>query len=356
MKKILIEGMSNNLGGMETFIHLLFKVLHSQWQVDFLVFDDHIPFQQEYIDAGCQIHWITPRSKGVSAYKKDIDALFKEGNYDVFWFNKTTLSSIYSLKSARKHNVRKVVCHSHTSKNMGSKFTACMHGWNRHFVSRYIDYKLACSQDAATYFFGEDSDVLVLKNAVDLDLYEPDALKREIMKEKLGVKDAFVIGHVGRFSPEKNHTFLIDVFEKIAKQENAHLILCGTGPLQSEIEEKICKKHLEGRVHLLGMRNDIPDVLQAIDVLVMPSLFEGLPFSLVEAQAAGVPCIVSDTVSLDSKLTDIIHFVPLDAGLEVWCQQILEYKNYQKVSKKDLLDEKGFSFESFSKKVNEIIE
>ena len=356
MKKILVEGMSHNLGGMESFIHLLFYVMHSSWQMDFLIYDETIPFQKEFQDAGCKIHWITSRSKGIKKSQKEIDSVFDNENYDVFWFNKTTLSNIYSLKSARKHGVKKVVCHGHTSKNMGSPFTACMHFINRTITSKYVDYKVACSKEAAKYFFGNSNDSIIINNAVDLKRYEPNPEKIIKMKKKLDLEDTFVIGHIGRFSPEKNHTFLIDVFEEIYKSEGSHLLLCGNGDLMKDVKNKVELKKMEKNVSFLGLRNDIPDLLQAMDVLVMPSLFEGLPFSLVEAQAAGVPCIVSNTVSKDSKLTDIIQFLSLDSSSKEWADCILKYRNYKKVSKSNQLIDKGFSLDSFIDQIKNIVE
>ena len=356
MKKILIEGMTGNLGGVETFVHSLFEVLKEECVMDFIVVDDPIPFKDEYVENGGKIFKITPRYKSVKQFKTDIDKVFEEGNYDVFWFNKTSLSSIDSIKSAKKHKVKNIICHSHCSSNMGSVFTLIMHKFNKSIVNKYITHKAACSAVAAEYFFGKDiSDVKIFPNAVNISKYEPADEKTYEVKKKLGLEDKFVIGHAGRFSREKNHRLLIDIFEKYVQQDDACLILCGQGELTDEIKDLVKSKGLEEKVKFLGMRKDMPDVFQAMDVIVMPSLFEGLPFVLVEAQASGIPCIVSDTVSQEAKLTDIIEYVPLDGELTLWTDKIKKYRDYKKISKRDQLTQKGFSSETFAKEVHDII-
>ncbi len=357
MKKILIEGMTRNLGGVETFVHLLYSVLRQEWQVDFITVDDSIPFEDEFLQNGCKIYHITPRYKNAKQFCRDIDQVFEKEHYDVFWFNKTTLSSIHTLKAAKKSGVKRIICHSHQSKNMGSFFTLCMHKINRKRVAKYINGRAACSEVAAEWFFGSHpKGVKIFPNAVDISKYEPDEKKMHDMKKQLGVEDKFVIANVARFAPEKNHKFLISIFDTLSKKENAHLILCGNGELKSGIEQLVEEKGLSEQVSFLGMRRDIPDILQAVDVMVMPSLFEGLPFVLVEAQAAGVPCVVSDTVSEEAKLTDILEYMSLESSEEQWADKILSYKSYVKVSKRAPLESRGFSKEKFKEEVINYLE
>ena len=126
--------------------------------------------------------------------------------------------------------------------------------------------------------------------------------------------------------------------------------------MKGEIQEYAKNKGIEEKVSFLGIRKDIPEILQAVDVVIFPSLHEGLPFALVEAQAAGVPCVVSDTVSIEAKLTDLIHFLSLQDDVKIWAEKILEYREYQKVSKAEQLEEKGYSLETMKKNIQEILE
>ena len=357
MKKILIEGMSENLGGVETFIHLLFSVLKDSWKIDFITVNEKIPFEEEFLARGCKIHRITPRYRSIKEFQNDIDMVFNENGYDAFWANKTTLSSSYSIISARNHGVKKIILHSHQSKNMGSLMTLVLHLCNRLRICRYIDVKAACSQVAAEWFFGKQTDdVVIFPNAVDVSAYEPDSGKQEKIKAKLGLSGKFLVGSVARFAPEKNHVKIIEIFEALVRREpEAHLILCGTGDLLEATRQLVRGKGLENAVSFLKARNDMPDIYQAMDVFLMPSLFEGLPFTLVEAQASGIPCVVSDTVSEEAALTDIIEYLPLNGAPEVWAGHILSWKDYQKISKRDQLNEKGFTLEAFKDQVLRIL-
>lgn len=357
MKKILIEGMTDNMGGLEKFVYTLYGILKDDYAIDFITVDERIPFQDEFLENGSKIFRITPRYKSVIQYKKDIERVFSENGYDIFWFNKTTLSSFYSLKCAGKYQVRKVICHSHASKNLGSKATWIMHMCNRKRAMKYVDYKIACSEEAAGWFYGDKiDDVMILANGVDVDKYEPSEEVRTEKRKEFGLSDAFTIGHIGRISEVKNHKFLIRIFSELCKEEDARLILCGDGPLLDDVRNQVKEEGIEDKVKFAGVRSDIPEILQSMDVMVFPSLHEGLPFALVEAQASGLPCVVSDTVSREVKLTDIVNFVSLDAPIEEWIKVISKYRDYVKVSKKTQLAEKGFDLDEMRKKVFEIID
>lgn len=356
MKKILIDGMSSNMGGVEKFVCTIYEALKDEWQVEFITVDESIPYQEEFLRNGSQIHKITPRYVSVSKYKNDIKEVFKNNQYDVFWFNKTTLSSIDCIKEAKNSGIKNVICHSHQSKNMGTLFTLLMHNMNKRNVGKYIDYRVACSKEAAEWFFGSKTeDVVIFPNAVNIGKYEPNETLRTEKRKELGIEGKFVIGNVARFAKEKNHKFLIDIFAELCKKEDAVLVSCGEGPLWEETKNYAKEKKIDDKILFLGMRKDIPEILQAIDVVVFPSLFEGLPFSLVEAQAGGIPCLISDTIGKETKLTDLVKFFSLDAGAEAWADEILKYKDYKKVTKRNQLEEKGFSSEIIEKKIKEMV-
>lgn len=356
MKKILIDGMTDNLGGMETFIRLIYEALKTEWKIDFITVNAKIPYEEEFLDNGSVIHRITPRYASISKYKKDIHKVFAENKYDVLWFNKTTLSSIDCLKEAKKNGVKKVICHSHQSKNMGTWFTQGMHILHRSVVGKYVDCKVACSVNAAVYFFGKNiKDVKIFSNAVDINKYEPNEEVRNQKRKELGIENQFVMANVARFAPEKNHKFLIEIFEEICKTEDAILLLCGEGSLLNNIKEYAAEKHVDNKIKFLGVRNDIPEILQATDVIIFPSLFEGLPFALVEAQAAGIPCVISDTISKDTELTDLVHFMSLEDSVEKWKDEIVKYQQYNKVSKRAQLEARGFSAELVMQEIRDIV-
>ena len=239
---------------------------------------------------------------------------------------------------------------------MGTLFTLLMHNMNKRNVGKYIDYRVACSKEAAEWFFGSKAqEAVIFPNAVNIGKYEPNETLRDEKRKELGIEGKFVIGNIARFAKEKNHKFLMDIFAELCKKEDAVLVSCGEGPLWEETKNYAKEKKIDDKILFLGMRKDIPEILQAIDVVVFPSLFEGLPFSLVEAQAGGIPCLISDTIGKETKLTDLVQFFSLDAGAEAWADEILKYKDYKKVTKRNQLEEKGFSSEIIEEKIKEMV-
>lgn len=238
MKRILIDGMTQNTGGVEKFIYTLYTMIKDSYEIDFMTVDKKISYEEEFLKDGCNIYRITPRYVSLKAFQNDIKKVYEQGNYDILWLNKTTLSSIDSLKMAKRNHVGKIICHSHASENLGSLFTLMMHKHNRRSIDKYVDYKVACSENAANWFFGKNiEDVKIFQNAVDIAKYEPKEEIRNQKRKELHVENKFVLGHIGRFSEEKNHKFILDVFAEIAKQTDAQLLLCGDGELKGEIQE-----------------------------------------------------------------------------------------------------------------------
>ena len=168
-------------------------------------------------------------------------------------------------------------------------------------------------------YFGKD-DTVVIRNGVDLRRFQQVEHSKDAIRRNIGIlEEAYVVGHVGRFTEAKNHAFLLRVFEKIVQRKpKAHLLLVGSGELRAEVEEKIAAMHLEQRVTILSHRTDIPELLRAMDVMVFPSFYEGLSVTLVEAQASGLKCVVSDAVNPESFLSDRILPVSLEESPDVW--------------------------------------
>ena len=169
------------------------------------------------------------------------------------------------------------------------------------------------------------TDIEVLKNAIDSQNFIADADTRNEIRKELGLKDKFVVGHVGRLHPQKNHDFLIDVFAELKKKKpDAELILVGTGPLEEKVKSKVVEKGLSDCVHFLGNRKDMNRIYQAMDVFVFPSLFEGLGIVAIEAQAAGVPIVCSEGLPPETDITPIYRKLLLSDGAEKWANAALE--------------------------------
>jgi len=226
----------------------------------------------------------------------------------------------------------------------------------RHKILKYSTDLFGCSKEACEFLFGErcfnDNRVRIINNGIETENFVFNEEIRVKMREELGIKDStIVVGHVGRFSYPKNHDFLIDIFKKVnEKNRNTLLLLVGDGNLREAIERKVEYLGLSNRVIFAGIRSDVADVLQAMDIFVFPSLYEGLPVTLVEAQASGLPCVISDNITKQVQITDLIHPVSLERSPEYWSKKILEVtKDSLRIDTSSLIRENNFDIYSIAK-------
>lgn len=349
---ILFCGMSSNRGGKETYIIGMYRELLKYGnQIDFLATDDHIVFEKEIKKNGSKIYHIPGRSKGLSQYKKNLHDLFEKVKFDVLWSHKTTLSSIEEFDAAKSAGVKVRIIHSHCTKNMGNQFTAIMHAINMHRISHLANVFFACSEDAGKYFFGTKS-FQVIRNGFEVNKYQYNKEEEAKVRKTLALNNKFVVMHVGRFSPEKNHKFILSVFNQIHNQyTNSVLILCGDGNLLNEIKKETSNQKLDGSVIFLGIRDDIDKIIQCANVFLLPSLHEGIPYSLLEAQAAGVPCVISDNLSDCVIESNQVKKIPLKSSPSLWAKTCLKYKNYDKSKTEIFLDRDGYNISLQSSKI-----
>ena len=176
------------------------------------------------------------------------------------------------------------------------------------------------------------SNTVVVKNGIDIERFQNVHEDRKVIRNSLEIgEEKYVIGHVGRFSPQKNHAFLLNIFAEILKEnQHAHLLLIGDGPMENEVKERIEKMALTEKVTILSHRSDIPRLLKAMDCFVFPSIHEGLPLSVVEAQAAGLKCVISNKITKECMLTSNIIMLPLEETAEKWAKTIMENKRIDK--------------------------
>ena len=334
--KIAILGLSPNVGGVETFIINVYRELkkdnHSFYF--FSTSEDKLCFQDEIENNGDHIIRYTPRKKDFIQFNKELNDIFTKNQFDIFWLNCCSLSSVEELHHAYKHNVPVRIVHSHNSKNMGGTITKVLHSLNKLSIDKYVTHYFACSKVAADWMFPKrkKSDAYIFHNAIDVKKYtfNQDVMKK--MRKEYGIDDQTkIIGHVGRFHFQKNHTYLIRIFKEYLKYENnAKLILCGDGELKQEIINLIDELNISDKVLLLGNKNNMFEIYQMFDAILFPSLFEGLPFVLVEAQAAGIPCLISNTISKEIKFTDLIRFKSLEENEDSWAKALKEMTNIKK--------------------------
>lgn len=357
----MVIGKMNN-GGVESVVFNYYKNIdRDKVQFDFFVDSDSSVFHEEKIKAlGGNLYIIPPYQK-LGAYLKTLEKHFRENNYKIVHSNINTLS-VFPLYAAKKAGVPIRIIHNHSTAGKGETKKNIMKYMLRPFAKTYATNYIACSEYAGDWIFGKKfmstGKVTVLRNAIDLGdfSYNPDL--RKTVRDELGLKATdFVIGHVGRYCYQKNHDFLIDIFKRVHdKNKNAVLLLIGSGELVDEVNEKIQSLGLTDCVKSLGIRNDVNRIYQAMDVFALPSRYEGLPVVGVEAQACGLPCVLSDAMTKETQMLDSTVMLSLDKSADEWADAILSYENFDRYDTSQEMREHGFDIAEEGKKLSKYYE
>ena len=347
-------------GGVESVVMNYYRNIdRSEIQFDFICDEDstNIPYD-EIESLGGKVILIPPYQK-VIKYHKELKRVLKEGNYKIVHSHINTLS-VFSLFAAKCAGVPVRIAHSHSTTNKKEKSKNLMKQLLRQFSKVFATDYMCCSELAGRWLFGDKEydkgNVYLLNNAIDLDKFKYDEVVRREKRKELNIDDdTLVIGNVGRFVEQKNHRFLIDIFNEVHKQnENSILLLVGQGPLMEEIKEKVKSLGIEDSVKFLGQRNDINELYQAFDVFCLPSLYEGLPVVGVEAQATGLLCVFSDDMTKETKVLDTTEFLSLNQSAEEWAHNILyDVKKYKRVDTSKEMTAKNFNIKEETKKLEE---
>lgn len=333
MSKILVFGITDNPGGVESVIMNYYKKLNKdKIQFDFLCNTQKVAHENEILKLGGNIYKVTARSVDRKKYKEELEKFYQEHahEYNAIWVNVCSLANIDYLKMAKKYNIKYRIIHSHNSENMDSKLRGILHKINKLFIRKYATDFWACSDEAGKWFYNpkviNGDKYLVINNAIDVEKYKFNENIRKQYREKLGIDDKFVVGHVGRLHFQKNQEFLIEIFNEInRKNDNVKLLLVGQGEDEEKLKNKVEQLGLEGKVEFLGVRKDVKELLQAMDVFVFPSKFEGLPLALLEAQASGIQVYASkDVIPSAVKMSNDFHFISLNEKPEEWANTILK--------------------------------
>ncbi|HZJ77336.1 MAG TPA: glycosyltransferase family 1 protein [Clostridia bacterium] len=333
---------SMNCGGAETLIMNVYRNLdRSKIQFDFLVnyFDDMF-YEKEIEKLGGKIYrmkFLTQVTPPI--YERQLYRFFKSHpEYKTVHSHLETTTGII-LKQAKKAGVPKRIAHSHNSRFTREGILAVAENIYKSYCRKKIAPNatelLSCSDKASKWLYGDKSaQATIIKNGIESEKYAYDEAVRIRVRQQLGIdNNTKVLGHVGRFNDQKNHQFLIDIFEQYRKHDdNCVLILVGEGDLKQAIKQKVKSKGLESSVEFLGLRSDVNEVLQGFDIFLLPSLFEGLPLVIVEAQASGLPCLTADTISPLSDLgCGLVEFLPID-NVDTWAKKITSIHKERKVT------------------------
>ncbi len=349
--RILHIGLTGNLGGIEVFVMNLYKKIdRNKIQFDFIDYDG-IYYDSLIKKMGGEIIKIPTRRSNFIENRKQIKQIINSGKYKAIHCHQLSVANIDFIKIALKNNNTNIILHSHMEMNLRHFRSEILHRYHRMWLKNKDITRFACSPEASKWIHG-NVDTTIFKNAIDVQKFKYDIKTSMDYRELFCIKDKLVIGHVGRFAYQKNHEFLIDIFYEIYKQNSNSVLLLvgGEGGLQDDIIQKINNYNLKDAVIMTGIREDVHHIMQAMDIFIFPSRWEGLGIALIEAQAAGLLCFGSDVIPQEAKVTDLLHFLSLEHDEKVWANIILnKWKNHIKKDVSNQLIEKGYDINNTSK-------
>lgn len=363
MKKVLIFAPTAPTSGITQYILNMLSVMNRE-NIHF----DILSFKNHRLKAWCEQNGAEYFEFDISPYRqrKQYNEFLKNvfsRKYDVIYYNTSTISGLQIFKSAKKYSDAKLVVHSHAcsvenpSKKIRLIFTY-VHKILRLFANEYFDKKCACSMAAAEWMYGKNNskEALIIKNAIDVEKFSFNETYRQKLREELGIKTEYVVGHIGRFALPKNHSFILDVFKELLNlNDDCTLVLIGNGELGNSIKQKVKDLSLKEKVIFLDFQEDIYKYYSMFDLFLMPSLFEAFPITLIEAQANGLASLVSDVVTSKCDVTGLIEFMSLNAGAEKWAEKInSKLQNCERVDCTEKIEENGFSLHSQAKVVSDL--
>lgn len=322
----------------------------SKVQFDFAIgekIDESIA--KEIQKLGGSIYEMPSRKKKTLQFLKTLKQLVKEKHYEIVHVHGNSGTLYLDVNVLKRAGVPVRIVHSHNS-TCNHKF---IHKLFKNKLNKEMTYGIACSKLAGDWLFNRD--YIIINNGIDIDKFLFDKSIRNEYRKNLNLEGKFVIGHIGHFSYQKNHEYLIKIFSEVVKKNpDAILILLGDGKLRGDIENQINELGIKDNVLLLGKRKDISQLFQAMDVFVFPSRFEGLPVVLVEAQAAGLKAFASDTITKECKITNNIDFLSLD-NFKIWVDSILNSdKEYIRDNVEEIMNSSKFNIKNEAKKLEEI--
>lgn len=358
--RILIVDGKLICGGVEAFLMNIYRRIDkTKMQFDFLVhYNEKFHYDDEIEKMGGKIYRLSFRNdKNYFKYIRDLKRFFVEHKeYNIVWGHMDGLARIY-LKIAKKQGVKTTICHSHITSSEHS-IKGILKSILKNNVWKYCDYRFACSTEAGKYLYG-NHDFQLIHNAIDIEKFSYNQQIRNKVREENNWKNKVVIGHIGRFFPQKNHYYLIEIFDRISSLDDDFVLcLCGDGEEKENIKNLINEKGLQDKVKFTGNVSNVSDYYQAFDIFVMPSLYEGLPVTGIEAQTSGLKCIFSDTITKEVNLVnENTMFLPIgDENISKWVKYIIENKTYDRSDCSSIIRSKGYSIDDLVSNITRFME
>ena len=350
--RVFMIGNSPNKGGVETYVQNLCNHLENDFEI--------IHRAPKMVIDGKE--WIANVSRrNPLKYIRFWNKFYKENKFDVIYFNNCDIVALDALRFATKAKIPIRIFHAHNTAKQFKRagIIGLLHkiseNNSRKNLHKYATHLLACSQSAGDYMFN-NRPFQVIKNGIDLKKYEFNKSYIEDIKRSFNIKGFPIFCSIGRLSEQKNPLFCFEIFKEIClKSPSSICLFIGDGSYKKILENRIKEHNLENRIHLLGNLDNIHEWLSYSDALVMPSLFEGLPFALVEAQASGLHALVSDTISFESNLTGLVEFKSLKEPPAVWADRLIELAQEQRINVTQKLIVNGYSIEQTAIEITSLI-
>lgn len=358
MIRVLHYGLSSNLGGIETYLWNLARTIDAErYHFDFLYSDTGRPpaLFEEFTELGCRFHGVTPRRVSVTRNRRELAELLTPERYDLLHFHVNTASYVEPARAALRAGVP-VVVHSHNAGTSRSPVTQVLHHLNSRLTPWRRVTRVAVSQEAGRWMFGRGSTFEVIPNGIDIDAFRFDPRARALVRHSLDIgSDVFVLGQVGAFLAAKNQEYSLEILrEVLVSRPDALLIFVGTGALEDKVRARARQAGFGDRVRFLGRRDDVAALMSAMDALVFPSRYEGFGLVALEAQAAGLSCVVSEAVPASVLVAPTARRAALAAGPQHWAQLLLTDPAPSRAGSADVVASAGFSVQANTARVEDV--
>lgn len=344
-KILFIHGGILNKAGTESYMMSVLNALPNTFHIDFLVFGrTEGAYDKEVITKGSKIFRVPYEIKDRKIEGPSLRTtlkLIKNENYDIAHAHMNALNALV-LGYMKRIGIPIRISHSHGSKHFTeNKAALILKDKLIPRIPHVATHLIACSKEAGDFLY-PNNEYILINNGIDPTRFEYNKKTRKEIRNELNLDDKFILGHIGRFNFQKNHDFLVDIFNEYIKLDTrAHLLLIGEGELETKIKDKLSQLNLLDHVTFAGVKSNTAPYYQAMDTFILPSVFEGLPYVLVEAQCSGLLSLASDQVDHNAKMIEDFYFLDLN-NPSAWAQLLFEHRNYKRKDGKEALIQHGF--------------
>lgn len=320
---VLVFGFTNNYGGIENYYMNYYRRFDfNLYDIDFVTIYDDIVYKNEILNHG-NIYVVANYKKNPMKYYRQLKKIFSNKKYDIVHVNMMSCANDVPFRLAKKYNVKKIIAHSHNANVPKGIVRRILNFYNKNKILKQANCFLACSNKAGKWMFGEKTNFFVVPNQIDASKYQYDCVMDAKYREELKIKkDDYVIGHVGRFSEQKNHCFILELCKKIIQyRKSIVFVFVGDGKKKQEILEKAREYGILNNIRVVGMKQNANEYYNCFDCFILPSLFEGFPLVCIEAQFNGLRCFFSTEVTNEVNLnSEQCSFLPLN--IDIWAREL----------------------------------